>query len=723
VSVAQPVAAEAAERLVPVEIRRDGVAVLVLDVVLGAHHTITPAFGAQLATAIDRVEHDASIAAAVLVYGNQGSLPTAELEALKAIKFATDAERLASEAASGLRRIEMLRKPVVAAVHGPILGGPFELALACHAIVASDDATTQLGLPDVRLGLLAPANGLLRLARRTGLRTAMRLALAGSVVRAEAARAQRLVDEVCPRAILVEVAARRAKALVGRVPRVPDERVDVAALALEKNPLGRALLFRRAREREHTRAGPHYPAPQRILDVLERYSSRGLDAAAELEAKAFGELVVGETAHRLIELFFANAALERDAGVDESVVPRSVAQVAVLGGGEVGSSVALATANAGIAVRMHEKDDAATGRVVRAVHALLDLGVASGSMPPRERDRVLTRLSSSADLSGLRHAQLVVETLADDPALKQAMLRQVEPRIAADCVYASHTPSIPIAKIAQVATMPGRVLGMRYSSPASEMQLLEVVRADRTEAWAVATAVALGKLQGKTVIVVRDAPGFYTTRVLAPLVHEALHLASEGVPVDAVDTALVEWGFPAGPLDQLDDTGIDRAVRHAQVLHAAFGERMTPPGALTKLVSDERHGRRTGRGIYRPQPRAWGRERPMAVDPDVYALLGAPPTLRLPVEEIQMRCALALVNEAIRCLGEGVLRRPSDGDVGAVFGLGFPACRGGPFRYVDTLGAAETLRRVQAYADRFGERWRPAPLLVQMARRGEAFYG
>jgi 3-hydroxyacyl-CoA dehydrogenase/enoyl-CoA hydratase/3-hydroxybutyryl-CoA epimerase len=728
VSAAAPVTTEADERLVPLEVRRDGVAVLVLDAVLGAHHTITPAFGAQLAAAIDRVEHDASIAAAVLVYGNQGGfLAGPELETLKAIKFATDAERLASEAASGLRRIEMLRKPVVAAVHGPILGGPFELALACHAIVASDDPATQLGLPDVRLGLLAPANGLPRLARRAGLRTSMGLALAGRVVRAETARAQRLVDEVCPRAILVEVAARRAKSLVGRVPRVPDERVDVASLALEKNPLGRALLFRRTREREHTRAGPHYPAPQRILDVLERYSSRGFDAAAELEAKAFGELVVSETAHRLIELFFATAALERDAGVDESAVPRAVSQVAVLGGGEVASGVAFATAHAGIAVRIHEKDDAATGRVVRAVHALLDQGVASGAMVPLERERVLTRLSSSADLSGLRLADLVVETLEDDLTLKQARLRQVEPRIGADCVYASHTPSIPIAKIAQVATVPGRVLGMRYSTPASEMQLLEVVRADKTEGWAVATAVALGKQQGKTVIVVKDAPGFYTTRVLAPLIHEALHLASEGVPVEAVDGALVEWGFPEGPLELLDGTGIDVAARHAHMLHAAFGERMTPPGALTKLVADERRGRSSGRGIYREpttrlHARGLRRGPTVVVDPEVYALLGTPPTLRLPVEEIQMRCALALVNEAVRCLGEGVLRRASDGDVGAVFGLGFPAFRGGPFRYVDTLGAAETLRRVQAYADRFGERWRPAPLLVQMARRGEAFY-
>jgi 3-hydroxyacyl-CoA dehydrogenase/enoyl-CoA hydratase/3-hydroxybutyryl-CoA epimerase len=722
VNVAQP--AEADERPAPLEVRRDGVAVLALDATLEAHHTITPAFGAQLAAAIDRIEQDASIAAAVLVTAHLGaSIAGGELATLKGIKFATDAERLAGEAASGLLRIERLRKPVVAALHGPTFGGPFELALACHAIVASDDVSTQLGLPDVRFGLIAPANGLLRVAHRSGLRVAMNLALTGKGVRAEQARSLRLVDEVCPRAILLEVAARRAKALVGRVPRIHDERVDVATLALEKNALGRALLLKKARERERARAGPHYPAPQRIIDLLERYASKGFDAAAELEAKAFGELVVGETAHRLIELFFSTAALEGDAGVDEAAVARSIAQAAVLGGGDFGSGFAFATASAGIAVRLHEKDDAATGRAMRAVTARLDEAVALGSMAPLERERVAERLSSTADLSGLRHADLVVEMLGDDLVLKQSLLRQAESRIGAGCVYASHTSSIAVAKIAQVAQVPGRVLGMHYASPLHGLPLLEVVRSDRTEPWAVATAVAFGKRQGKTVIVVKDAPGFYATRLLAPLVHEALHLVSEGVPVEAVDAALVDWGFLAGPLEWLDDTGIDVAARHAQVLHAAFGERMTPPGALAKLAADGRSGRRSGRGIYRHDVRAWGRARPApVVDAGVYGVLGTQPALRLPAEELQMRCALAVVNEAIRCLGEGVLRRPSDGDVGAVFGLGFPAFRGGPFRYVDTLGAAEALRRVQAYADRFGERWRPAPLLVQMARRGETFY-
>ena len=557
---------------------------------------------------------------------------------------------------------------------------------------------------------------MLRVADRAGLRAAIDLSLTGRSLRASQARALRLVDDVCSRAILLEVACRRAKALVGHVPRVRDERVDLAALALEKNPIGRAVLFRRAREEAGSKTRSHYPAPARILDVLERHASKGFDAAAALEAKAFGELVVSETAHRLIELFFATTALKKDSGVDERAEVRSVESVGVVGGGLVGSGVAYLTVDAGIPVRLEERDDAAAGRALRSVRELLDARVARGSLAPLERDRAFARLSTTSDLSGLRHADLVLEAAYEDLALKQALLRDVEALVLPTCVCASNTSSIPIARIAQAAAHPGRVLGMHYFRPVAKVTLLEVVRAEKTEAWAVATAVALGKRQGKTIIVVKDGPGFYTTRILAPLLHEATLLVSEGVSVEAVDAAMVDWGFPAGPMRVLDDLGIDVAANVAQLLHAAFGERMLVPGALTRLVADGRKGRKNGRGLFRYDGKP-------GADASVYPLLGVRPATRLPVEEIQMRCALAMVNEAVRCFGEGVLRSARDGDVGAVLGLGFPPFRGGPFRCVDTLGAAEVLRRVQGYADRFGERWRPAPLLVQMARKGERFLG
>jgi 3-hydroxyacyl-CoA dehydrogenase/enoyl-CoA hydratase/3-hydroxybutyryl-CoA epimerase len=424
----------------------------------------------------------------------------------------------------------------------------------------------------------------------------------------------------------------------------------------------------------------------------------------------------------MIEVCLTARELRRDRGLEQGVEPRSVESAVVIGGGRIGAGVAALTVTAGIAVRLKEQDDERAGRALTRVRELVDERASAGQASALNRDRVFARLSVATDYSGLRNADIVIEAVPENVALKHAILRDLERLVEPTCVIASTTSSIPIAQIAQAAGSPERVLGMHYFHPASKVDLLEIVRADKTEPWAVAAAAALGKKQGKTVIVVKDSPGFYTTRVLAPLLAEAALLVGEGVAIEAVDDALVDWGIPVGPLQLLDDVGLDVGAQVAQVLHAAFAERMTPPAAIAKLVAEGRQGRATGRGFYRYEARGGVRTPRRAPDPGVYALLGVMPTARLPVEEIQMRCALALVNEVVRCFGEGVVRSPRDADIGAILGLGFPRFRGGPLRYVDTIGSAETLRRVQGYADRFGERWRPAPLLVQMARRGERFY-
>jgi 3-hydroxyacyl-CoA dehydrogenase/enoyl-CoA hydratase/3-hydroxybutyryl-CoA epimerase len=718
VTAAQAAALDRSEEsILSIDVRRDGVAVVTIDDVRDVDNTITMALQAQLLAMIARIEDDASIAAVVITSGKPlGFVAGTSAALLTSIKFSTDGERVASEVSHTLRKLEGLRKPVVAAVHGRALGGGFELALACHAIVASDDPDTMFGLPEVHVGVMCVGNGSLRVANRAGLRVALDLAVGGEALHAQAARDLDLVDDVCPRAILLDAAARHAKALVGHVPRVRDERGDIRTLLLERNPIGRRLLLRQVRERKSA----HYVSPAFIVDVLERFAEKGFEEAARLEARLFGELVVSETAHRLIELSLATAALDRSSGVDEKVEPRPIRHVAVLGGGMMGTGIAYASAVSGISVRLKEKDDSAIGGALRGVKSLLAERVAHGEITALESEHVFARLSATTNLSGLRNADAVIEAVPEDLALKQEILREIEPLIGGKCVYASNASSIPIARIAQAAADPERVVGMHYFSPVPTTSLLEVVRADKTAPWAVATAVALGKRQGKTVIVVKDGPGLYTTRILAPLLNEAVQLLSDGVRATAIDEALLDWGFAAGPLERLDDIGIDVASQTAQALHAAFGARMTPPGGLSTLVADDRCGRKNGRGIYRYG--ADGRIPKRIVDPDLYPLLGVESRTKLPVEEIQLRCALAMVNEAVRCYGDGVLRDPRDGDVGAIFGLGFPKFRGGPFRYVDTIGAADVLRRVQAYADRFGERWRPAPLLVQMAKKGERFF-
>jgi 3-hydroxyacyl-CoA dehydrogenase/enoyl-CoA hydratase/3-hydroxybutyryl-CoA epimerase len=707
------------ESILPLELRRDGVAVLTLSAPGRKSNAMTPALCAQLAGALDRAERDPGVAAIVIASAKSGFAEGAPATTLKAIKFAADAERFAREVSGTFLRLAGLRKPVVAAVHGVATGGGFELALAAHAIVASDHPSTSFALPEVRLGLIPCGNGVLRMAQRVGLRTAIDFATRGRAAGAVAALGARLVDEVCPESILIEAAARRAKSLVGRAPPRPS---SPSARLLEHNALARAVIFGTARRELRARTRGHYPAAERVVEVLERLSSRGFEAASELEARAFGELVVSETAHRLIEVSYATREIAKDRGLDDRAEVRSapsVESIAVVGGGRIGAAVAYASVVAGICVRLKEADHARCARATKGVRALVGERAATFDASPTSLDAICARLSTTTDYTGLRIADVVIEAVPESLALKQAVVRDVERAIEPTCVLASTTSSIPLAQIAQAAARPERVLGMHYIHPAWKVRLVEIVRADKTAPWAVATAVALAKKQGKTPVVVRDSPGFFTTRVLAPYLAEAALIVGEGTAIEQVDAALVEWGFPMGPLQLFDEIGLDVSEGVAQTLHSAFPERLTPPSVITRLVADDRLGRAHGRGFFRYDARPAARR---SADPSVYSVIGVSPTGRLPVEEIQMRCALALINEAVRCVGEGIVRSPRDADIAAILGLGFPRFRGGPLRYLDAIGAAETLRRIQSFADRYGERWRPAPLLVHMARKGDRFY-
>jgi 3-hydroxyacyl-CoA dehydrogenase / enoyl-CoA hydratase / 3-hydroxybutyryl-CoA epimerase len=284
-------------------------------------------------------------------------------------------------------------------------------------------------------------------------------------------------------------------------------------------------------------------------------------------------------------------------------------------------------------------------------------------------------------------------------------------------IFASNTSSIPIGRIAEASSRPEAVLGMHYFSPVQKMPLLEVIVTPRTAKEVTATAVAVGKKQGKTVIVVNDGPGFYTSRILAPYMNEASEILIEGAAVEDIDRALVDFGMPVGPITLLDEVGIDVGAKVGKILHDAFGERMAPPKGLDKLIADGRLGRKSRKGFY-----TYGGKK-KEVDATVYDLLPGGRERKKPSrDEISERVVLQMVNEAIRCLGERIVRSARDGDIGAVFGLGFPPFLGGPFRYADAIGPKVLLDRLERWHDKFGERFEPAPLLVEHARTGERFY-
>ncbi|MCC6558761.1 MAG: fatty acid oxidation complex subunit alpha FadJ [Polyangiaceae bacterium] len=718
------------------DVRPDGVAVITSDVAGEPVNTLKASFADEFERIFAEVEARPDIKAAILISGKPDSfIAGADIEMLKGVHTAGEAEAMCRTGHRAIARLAGCPKPVVAAVHGAALGGGFEVALACRARVLSDDRKTTLGLPEVQLGLLPGMNGLQRLASIVGLQVALDHGLTGKAMRPAKAKQLGVADDVVPAPILRETAAALALALASgasgpRKGRARSGSDAVTQLALERNPLGRALLFKKAREEVRRKTGGHYPAPERILDVLRAFADKGFDASREIEARAFGELVVSSTAHRLMEIFFATTALKKDTGVDDPAVkPREVKKIAVLGAGLMGAGIACVTLDAGVPVRMKDRDDASLGRGLRYVADHLDDRVKRKRLTRIERDQELALLTTALDYSGMKTADLVIEAVFEDLALKQSVLREVEAEGKEGLIFASNTSSIPIARIAAASKRPENVVGMHYFSPVPKMPLLEVVRTERTAPEVVATAVAVGKKQGKTVIVVNDGTGFYTSRILAPYMNEASWLLTEGVAIEAIDRALVAWGWPVGPMALLDEVGIDVAAHVGPIMLEAFGDRLTPPPTLVKLVEDDRKGKKNGRGMYlygeAAKRKKGGGKR---ADPSVYAVLGLPapdPEAKPPVavEEIQMRCSLQFVNEALRCLGEGILRSPRDGDIGAIFGLGFPPFRGGPFRYVDSIGAAEALRRVEQYQGRFGARWTPAPALVEAARTGKPLYG
>ena len=698
-----------------------GVASCLLDVPGEPVNTLSQELGAELAEVLAALEKDEAVRAVLLASGKKdGFIAGAKFEMIERVRSAEEGEALARTAQRWFDALERFEKPVLVAIHGACLGGGLELALACRYRLASDDQRTQLGLPEVQAGLIPGAGGTQRLPRLIGLAPALDLILSGKRLSAKRAQKLGLVDEVVPAPILLEVAKRRAAELAeGGAPRPRRSRGRSEALrrlALEENPLGRAVLFREARRKVREKSGGHYPAPEKALEAVKHGYDQGFERGLEREARLFGELAVSEVSRRLIGLFFATTSLKKENGVDDPAVrARKVTSVGVLGGGLMGSGIAFVTVGAGLPVRLREKDDRQAGRARGSVRALLEKRVKRHAIDKLERAATERLLTATTDWSGFERVDLLIEAVFEDLTLKQAMVRDFE-RVNRGGIFASNTSAIPIARIAEASSRPEAVLGMHYFSPVEKMPLLEVIVTPRTAREVTATAVSVGKRQGKTVIVVNDGPGFYTSRILAPAMNEAAEILLEGVAVEEIDGALTAFGMPVGPLTLLDEVGVDVGQKVGKSLHEAFGERMAPPKALERLLADGRLGRKAMKGFY-----TYGGKK-KTVDSTVYRLFPQIARRRAEEGEVVERVVLKLVNEAIRCLGEGILHSPRDGDVGAVFGLGFPAFLGGPFRYADAVGPKTLLDRLEALEGKFGARFEPAPLLVENAREGRTFY-
>ncbi|HEX4601558.1 MAG TPA: fatty acid oxidation complex subunit alpha FadJ [Gemmatimonadales bacterium] len=697
----------------------DGTAVVSLDLKGEPVNKISRAVKQDLLATLESLERDGTVKAVAVFSGKPDTfIAGADIEEFVQLTSAAEAERLAAEGQELLERVARFPKPIAVGIHGACLGGGLEFALACRYRVASDHPKTQLGLPEVQLGVLPGAGGCQRLPRLIGARAALDMILAGKVEAASKAFRLGIVDELVPPAILRDITLAAAQRLAGGWRPKRRRRGGFAAWLLDGNPLGRRLVFRAARRQLAAKTGGHYPAPVAALQAVEHGLRHGLAAGLKREAQLFGQLAVTDVSRKLVQIFFATTALKKDFGIANPPPPATVRRLGVVGAGFMGSGIAgTAIAQAGVDVRMKDADLPRIAKGLAAAREIIDDRLKRRRITKYEHTRLVALLSGGDGYAGFGRAELVIEAVFEDLAVKQHVLREVEDATPEHAAFASNTSTIPIARIAAGARRPAQVIGMHFFSPVARMPLLEVIPSAQTAPAVISTAVAFGRRMGKTAIVVQDRPGFWINRILTPYMNEAGHLLAAGVAIEELDRLMVGFGFPVGPITLLDEVGMDVAEKVAGVMYDAFGERFAPAPSFAGMVKAGRLGRKAGKGFYRY---AGGKKG--GVDPAVYELIGTQPNGGPRPAEIIQRLVLVMLNEAARAQGEHIVRSPRDGDLGAIFGFGFPPFRGGPLRHADDLGAARLVAELERLAERYGARFAPCEVLVDQARQGTRFY-
>jgi 3-hydroxyacyl-CoA dehydrogenase/enoyl-CoA hydratase/3-hydroxybutyryl-CoA epimerase len=698
----------------------NGIAILTLDLPGEPVNKITGGVRAEFEELLFQIRNDAALRAVILISGKPDNfIAGADIEEFTELRTQVEAEALSREGQELVGRVDDYPKPIIAAIHGACLGGGLELALACDYRIATDHPKTILGLPEVQLGLLPGAGGCQRLPRLIGLRAALSIILEG---RSEpAAKAYRLgmVDELVPLSILRKTALDAAHRAATRGIPQRTRPGGVMGLLLDGNPLGRRLVYSMAKKQVLKKTGGNYPAPLAALEAVREGLEHGMRRGLEYEHRKFGELAMSEVSRKLVQLFFATNELKKDDGVPPgSAEPRTVNFLGIIGAGFMGAGIGgTAASTTKVQVGLKDTELARVGKGIKAATDILTGRLKRRRITKFEYNRLRALIAGSDQWYVTRPADLVVEAVFEDLAVKQAVIADVEAVTRPDTIIATNTSTIPIARIAETAHRPERVLGMHFFSPVDRMPLLEVIPTARTSAESIVTAVDFGRKMGKTVIVVRDHPGFWVNRILSPYLNEAGHLLAEGTPIDVIDRTMTRWGFPVGPITLLDEVGLDVAAKAGGVMHEAFGERLKPSEVMGKLLADKRLGRKNGRGFYH-----YHKGHKTGVDESVYDLLHVRPQEKHSPSAIEQRLVYIMLNEAAMAADEGVVRSPRDGDIGAIFGIGYPPFRGGPLRLIDDLGPANVVRTLQELAAAYGDRFAPCEALNRRAAEGKRFY-
>ncbi len=662
----------------------------------------------ELAACLERAAGDADIHGIVITGSSSHFSAGADIALFRDIRTSQDAVRISRVFQEAFAAIEDSPKPVVAAVAGKVIGGALELAMACHYRVCAPG--TLLAMPEVKLAINPGAGGTQRLPRLVGVEPALKMLLGGGMVDARQAMEMGLVDAVCQGDDLTACAADLLRSRAREAPPRTRLRVDrLADPAVNETALDQA--------QRGLAGGPaELIAPSLIVEAVRTGLNESFEAGLRFEQTAFAQCMAGTAARNRIYLFFATRNSGRVASPAEE--SERISKVAVIGAGSMGTGIAQAVVMAGLPVVLIDKDPPAVARSRERIAASLQKRVSQGRLSPQRLEAMLGGLTAASDWAAIAHADLVIEAVFEDVAVKQSVLRSAEAVVDPRTILATNTSTISLDVLAEGLARPERLVGLHFFNPAHAMPLVEVIRRRGAAAEVVAAATAFVKALRKTPVLVGNREGFFVNRLMIPYFKEAFWLLQEGAEAEAIDEAMCGFGFPMGPLTLIDMAGIDILADTDAVLRRAFPRHGPLPGTVAALVERGLVGQKAGAGVYRYEKGRHDRldnpARREALD-QVRRREGLAPRA-VAEEEILSRLVMRMVCEAFYVLDEGLVERESHADVAMVLGTGFPDFRGGIVKYARDLGLANVLGQLEALAGRLGERFAPCGLLREMAK-------
>jgi len=617
-------------------------------------------------------------------------------------------------------KIEKLPFPTVAVINGACMGGGTEMSLACKYRIASDHPKTKIALPEVNLGIIPAWGGSTRLPKLIGLQRSLDIILTGKNLIPKKALRSGVIDKIIPKEMVKEAAIVFAKDVIkgknvlARSKRKPKGLVNAI---LEKNPLGRALVFSQAKKAVMKKTHGHYPAPLRALKVIKKGYGKSLKVGLEAEAKALGDLLVTDESKSLVKVYYMMEGVKKQNGTqNKDVKTLPVNKSAVLGAGVMGGGIAQLFAGRNIPSRVKDINYDAVGKAYQQAASVLKGKVKRRRLTKLEMSQILQKITGTVDYSGFNSVDFVVEAIVEDLEIKKKVFAELEENIREDAVVVTNTSSLLVNDMAVAFKKPERFVGMHFFNPVHMMPLVEVIRGKDSTDEAVATTFKLAKALGKTPVVVSDGPGFLVNRLLVPYMVEAVSLLEEGHGIQKIDKAMLNFGMPMGPIELFDEVGIDVAFKVAKILSQSMGDRMAESDIFENMVNDGKLGKKSKVGFYKYE----GKKK--IYDSSVETYISVKNKTTLSDEELVQRMVYPMINEAARCLDEKIVTRPQDVDLGMIFGTGFAPFRGGLLNYADSEGIEKVNTTLEKFAQEYGTRFQQSDALQKMAKEKKNFY-